>query len=228
MVGEIDKKYYESAPEGSIAERLMIVARDKIFNDFMSLCRPSPTDAILDVGISDVVNDAANLLERAYPYPRNITAVGLGEALEFQKAYPEVRYQQIQPGNALPFADRQFRFAMSNAVLEHVGSVEGQKAFINEMLRVADKVFVTVPNRFFPVEHHTAIPFLQWNDRSFWLACKLLGKSHWSQAANLILMSRKNFRACCPEECVIALGETGLMLGPNSSNLFLVASRHRD
>lgn len=225
MGGEIDKKYYESAPVGSIAERLMIIARDKIYNDFMSLCRPSSTDTILDVGISDVVNDAANLLERAYPHPRNITAIGLGEAVEFQRAYPKVRYRQIVAGDPLPFSDRQFRFAMSNAVLEHLGSVEEQKKFIHEMLRVADKVFVTVPNRFFPVEHHTAIPFCQWNELSFQIACRLLGKTHWSQRLNLILMSRGNFRACCPPEHIVALGETGLMLGPFSSNLFMVASR---
>ena len=57
----VDGKYYQVVAPRSLSERLVIAARDRIYADFIRLCRPTPTDTILDVGVSDVVNDAANV-----------------------------------------------------------------------------------------------------------------------------------------------------------------------
>src|SRR5215467_13414610 len=101
-----DEKYYQAAPPRSLGERLVVMARDRIYDDFLACCRPEPHHALLDVGVSDVVNDAANMLERKYPYPQRITAAGLGEAGDFQRAYPAVTYVRIEPNRPLPFADQ--------------------------------------------------------------------------------------------------------------------------
>ena len=61
---KIDEQYYQVAAPRSWGERLVIVARDRIYADLIQHCDPGPDDRILDVGVSDVVNDAANLLER--------------------------------------------------------------------------------------------------------------------------------------------------------------------
>src|SRR5690242_1720565 len=74
-----DEKYYEAVPLGSWSERLMIRARDRIYADFLANCVPKPSETILDIGVSDVLNEGANLLERLYPYRGQITACGLGE-----------------------------------------------------------------------------------------------------------------------------------------------------
>lgn len=221
----VDGKYYEVIAPDSFAERLMIRARDRIYADFMRLCRPGPEDTVLDVGISDVVGDAANVLERRYPWPERITAAGLGAAREFQAAFPRVSYRRIEANRPLPFPDGAFGIATCNAVLEHVGSEENQRRFVSELLRVGRRVFLTVPHRYFPVEHHTAIPFLHWTDAGFGLACRVLGKQSWARAENLILMSRKRLRAVCPPGVRAEVGTTGLMLGPCSANLYLYAER---
>jgi SAM-dependent methyltransferase len=219
-----DDKYYQAAGKETIANSLMVRARNGIFKDFLALCRPLPTDRILDVGISDVVIEGANLIESLYPYPENITAVGLGVADDFRAAFPKVVYHQIQPSARLPFSDGQFDIVVSNAVLEHVGSRGRQMQFVSELLRVGRTAFITVPNRFFPVEHHTAIPFLHWFDTSFRLACRLANKNEWSRENNLILMSRARLVACCPRAAFSGCGTTGLRLGPFSSNLYLLAT----
>ena len=82
----VDGQYYEVARPGSLSERFMIKARDHIYADFLKTCAPKPNETILDVGVSDVLNDGANVLERLYPHRRQITACGLGEAKEFQSA----------------------------------------------------------------------------------------------------------------------------------------------
>ncbi|HLH87247.1 MAG TPA: methyltransferase domain-containing protein [Xanthobacteraceae bacterium] len=217
----VDEKFYQAVPPRSLGERLTVAARDRIYDDFIRYCAPRPDEAILDVGVSDVVNDAANLLERKYPHRARITALGLGDGADFRAAFPDVSYRRIAPHQPLPFADKSFAIAASNAVLEHVGSAANQAAFVAELTRVADRVFITVPHRYFPVEHHTAIPLLHYGDASFALACRMLGKSEWADERNLILMSRRRLRALAPAGAVIAA--TGLRLGPMSSNLLLFA-----
>jgi hypothetical protein len=219
MNARLDDKYYQAMPPRSLGERLTIAARDRIYEDFLRHCAPVPDDTILDIGVSDVVNDAANMLERSYPHPEKITALGLGSGEEFRAAFPAVAYRRIAPNKPLPFADKSFTIAASNAVLEHVGSAANQAFFVREAMRVAHKLFISVPHRYFPVEHHTAIPLLHFWDGSFALACRALGKSDWADAANLILMSKARLRALAPAGAVVA--HTGLGLGPWSSNLLL-------
>jgi hypothetical protein len=218
----IDEKYYQVVPNGSLAKRVLNRARDRIYDDFLATARPKPTDTILDVGISDVVSDDANVVERKYPYPERITACGLGDAVEFKASYPKIRYVKIPPNQRLPFEDDAFEVATSNAVLEHVGSRENQSLFVSELGRVARRVFISVPHRYFPVEHHTALPFAHYSECLFAAACRATGKDEWSDPANLILMTRKRlFELAAPIGRKASVGYTGLRLGLFSSNLYL-------
>jgi hypothetical protein len=218
---QVDQHYYQVAKPNSVGERLAAIARDGIYRDFLHLARPTATSKILDVGVSDVVGEAANVLERKYPHLDQVTAVGLGTAHEFQAAFPQVAYQQIVAGEPLPFPDRHFDIATSNAVLEHVGSHAAQLTFVAELTRVARCVFISVPHRFFPAEHHTGIPFLHWTDTTFALACRVLGKHEWADPANLILMRQRRLRELCPRQDA-RIGMTGIRLGPFSSNLYML------
>ena len=219
----VDEKYYREISPGGVAERFLILARNRIFHDFRTQVQPSHSDRLLDVGVSDVVNDGANVLERSYPHQENITACGLGTGIQFREAFPLVRYIQIEPNVRLPFDDNTFDIATSNAVLEHVGSLENQFFFVRELCRVARRVFISVPNRFFPIEHHTALPIVHYQDNIFQLACQVTGKSEWAREETLILMTRKRlWELASPIRKRASVGYTGLWLGPFSSNLYLV------
>lgn len=222
----VDKKYYQAVRPKGLAEKVLIAARDRILLDFLDQMQPTPNSRIVDVGVSDVITDGANTLERQYPHRHNITACGLGDAAEFQIRFPDIPYVRIAPNEALPFANDTFDIATANAVLEHVGSGGKQRAFIEELLRVARRVFITVPNRFFPIEHHTAIPLLHYTDYSFEFTCEVIGQSSWSDPQNLILMSRKKLLDLSAGlECSVEVSYTGLRLGPLSSNLALTLRR---
>ena len=222
MSARLDERYYQFVRQGSLAERGLVRARTNIYNEFIRMCRPRSDETIVDVGVSDVIRGGDNMLERRYPYPDRITALGLGKAEEFQSAFPKVNYVQIEPGSRLPFDDKHFDIAVSNAVLEHVGSFEAQRSFVWELMRIGRRVFLTVPNRFFPIEPHTAIPFLHWTNATFSLACRLLGREEWSSPRNLILMSERSLRQICADRLGVKTGKLGLRLGPFSSNIFLL------
>jgi hypothetical protein len=107
-----------------------------------------------------------------------------------------------QPGVALshnffeamyPWPDR-----ISNAVVEHVGGRDEQRRFVHELCRVAPRVFVSTPNRRFPVEVHTLVPFLHWlprpaRNRAF----AALRRDAWS---GVELLNRRELLALFPPE----------------------------
>jgi len=102
-----------------------------------------------------------NFLEELYPWPEQITALGLHDGTGFRARYPSIPYVQ---GDAcdLPFEDGAFDVVFSNAVIEHVGGRERQRRMVLEAVRVGRRVFITTPNRLFPVEVHTRLPLVHW------------------------------------------------------------------
>jgi hypothetical protein len=213
-----DQQYFQVVKPGGLAERMLRAARLSIYQDFIRLCQPGASTTILDVGVSDVINDASNFLEQNHIHPGQITAAGIGAGRGVVDAYGLGGFVQIEPNARLPFEDKAFDIATSNAVIEHVGSRAMQRAFFSELSRVARQVFISAPNRYFPVEHHTAIPLMHYWRPTFTLACKALRKDEWLEPDNLILTGIGDLRTLTPDGQV---GYTGLPLGPFSSNIYL-------
>jgi hypothetical protein len=62
----------------------------------------------------------------------------------------------VGDGRRLPYRTGAVDLVVSNAVVEHVGGEEDQRAFVAEHDRVGRVWVLTTPNRLFPVEPHTA------------------------------------------------------------------------
>ena len=60
----------------------------------------------------------------------------------------------------LDFADRSFDIAFSNSVIEHVGPLDAQRAFAEELRRVGRQLWVQTPARSFFFEPHLLAPFI--------------------------------------------------------------------
>jgi hypothetical protein len=151
-----------------LAGRVSLASRRKKFRLFMEAFAPEARTTIVDVGVVDSgfgegggASATHNFLEAMYPWRGQITAVGPGELPNFHRAFPEVTSVRAD-GLDLPFADHEFDIAFSNAVVEHVGSEEAQRTFVGELCRVARRVYVTTPNRWFPVDVHTLLPVVHW------------------------------------------------------------------
>jgi SAM-dependent methyltransferase len=148
-----------------IASRVSMRSRERKLSLFLELLRPGPETTVVDVGVTDAPfgdGSADNFFEALYPWPERITAVGHTELGRFTTAFPRVRAVRAD-GRELPFRDGEFDLGFSNAVVEHVaGGRDGQRRFVHELCRVAGRVFVTTPNRFFPLEVHTLLPFAHW------------------------------------------------------------------
>jgi len=120
-----------------------------------------------------------------------LPAVGTDDAAFLEQRYPGVTFRRAN-GLALPFEPADFDVVHSSAVLEHVGGAREQQRFLGELARVARRaVFVTTPNRWFPIEVHTQIPLLHWLPKP--LFRKLLGATRhgfFAREENLNLLGR--------------------------------------
>ena len=148
-----------------VASRVSMRSRERKLQLFLDLLQPGPETTVVDVGVTDAPFGAGstdNFFEALYPWPEQITGVGHTELKRFAAAFPQVRAVRAD-GRDLPFGDAEFDLGFSNAVVEHVaGGREGQRQFVHELCRVAQRVLVTTPNRRFPLEVHTLLPFVHW------------------------------------------------------------------
>jgi SAM-dependent methyltransferase len=148
-----------------VASQVSLRSRERKLELFRGLLDPGPETTVVDVGVTDAPFGAGstdNFFEALYPWPERVTGVGQTELERFREAFPLVRAIRAD-GRALPFDDGTFDLGFSNAVVEHVaGGRDGQRQFVHELCRVAGRVFVTTPNRFFPLEVHTLVPFAHW------------------------------------------------------------------
>ena len=148
-----------------VASRVSMRSRERKLQLFLDLLQPGPATTVIDVGVTDAPFGAGstdNFFEALYPWPERITGVGRTELDRFSAAFPKVRAVRAD-GRDLPFGNAEFEIGFSNAVVEHVaGGREGQRQFGHEVCRLARRVFVTTPNRRFPIEVHTLLPFVHW------------------------------------------------------------------
>jgi len=195
-----------------LADAISLRSRRRKLQLFLDELRPDAETSVLDVGADELgFGDGdgcgtMNFFEEHYPWPERITALGLHDGAGFRARYPGIEYVQGD-ACALPFADGQFDIVFSNAVIEHVGDRERQRRFVAEALRVGRRVFLTTPDRRFPIEVHTRLPFVHWlpdalADRAYLAAGK-------GSATELSLLTRRAFESLFPGRVrIVSLGLT--------------------
>jgi len=171
-----------------LAARASLWNRRRKLALFMQTINPGPETRVVDVGVGDTpfgtepgVAATHNFFEALYPWPEQITAVSDVPLPTFAEAFPAIS-TVVADGLELPFADDEFDVAFSNAVVEHVGGRGEQRRFVAELCRVAPRVFVSTPNKWFPVETHTLVPLVHWLPRDAAdHTMRMLRRKEWDQ-----------------------------------------------
>ena len=217
-----DKSSEYIGPElGGFATKLSWYARQKMFDLLMGLANPNADTTVLDVGVTSDRREDCNFFEKLYPHTDKITAVGMEDASFLEEEYPGLKYVRSD-GLHLPFPDKSFDLVVTFAVIEHVGSRAQQKAFVRELCRVGKTCCITTPNRWYPIEFHTAVPLLHWLPPSWFRAVlRLLGKHFFAKEENLNLLSEKDVLKMLPADARVSTRHFRL-LGLISNLLFYV------
>ena len=132
-------------------------------------------------------------------------------------------------GLRLPFRDQAFDVVHSSAVIEHVGSLARQCAFVAECCRVARRaVFITTPNRWFPVEFHTVLPLVHWLPKEIFRALmRGTGRGFFAEEGNLNLMTVADLSRAASANKDFKYQVSNVALGGWPSNLLLNMHRVR-
>jgi len=184
-----------------LSDSISLRSRERKLRLFFDELHPTAETSVLDVGADELgfgEGDGCatmNFFEERYPWPARITALGLHDGSGFRSRYPHISYVQGD-ACALPFDDGAFDVVFSNAVIEHVGGRERQRLFVSEALRVGRRVFITTPNRRFPVEVHTRLPLVHWLPDG--LAHPLYRAVGKPKATEVDLLTRRSFAALFP------------------------------
>jgi N-acetylglucosaminyldiphosphoundecaprenol N-acetyl-beta-D-mannosaminyltransferase len=110
-------------------------------------------------------------------------------------------------GRNLPFESRSFDWVFSNAVIEHVGGWGDQIRFANEIRRMSAKgYFVTTPNKFFPIEPHTLLPFYQFLPVHIQRRIVPYSVGYLKQYEVVHLLTAMQMKKLFPEARVVSLG----------------------
>ena len=195
-----------------LADSISLRSRERKLRLFLEELRPTADTRVLDVGADELgfgEGDGCatmNFFEELYPWPERITALGLHDGAGFRARYPRIPYVQGD-ACALPFEDGAFDIVFSNAVIEHVGGRDRQRQFVSEAIRVGRRVFITTPNRRFPIEVHTRLPLVHWlPDAVSHRVYDVIGREI---GAEVDLLTRRSFAQLFPGRVrVVSLGLT--------------------
>ena len=148
----------------------IIPFRKKRMENFLKTIAPQPTERILDVG-GDLYN--WNLMG----YKNEVVLLNLAAEINNSPDSSSNFSFVIGDGTALQYGDKEFDILFSNSTIEHVGTLEKQKDFANEVCRVGKRIWIQTPAKEFFFEPHYITPFIHWLPKD--LQKKLLRFSVW-------------------------------------------------
>jgi SAM-dependent methyltransferase len=218
-------EYRRKALPLPLVRRILRRGQAALYQRYERYLPPDPSHRVLDLGVNaSLENRRDYFFEDRYPYPGQVVAAGLEAPKRFRDIFPEIEYVQVRRGEPYPFPENSFDVVFCNAVVEHVGSREVQRRFLADVFRIGKSAFVTTPNRWFPVEVHTVLPFLHWLPtpvyrRIFWL----LGFRFFADEANLNLLDRHSLLGLVPAD--VEAEVHALRIAGWPSNLLLLGRR---
>lgn len=175
--------------------------RRRRFQQFFQVMGITETTTILDVG--GLPYDWVEL-----QYPGSVICVSLSSIREGPWGEGNIIYRKAN-ATALPFPDRAFDIVYSNSLLEHVGW-QNQSKVAQEIDRMAERYWVQVPYRNFPVEPlYRALFFYQMPPRlrklvgTYWTSLVTKNNHYLNEVATIHPPDFQEMRALFPEATIL-------------------------
>jgi hypothetical protein len=199
-----------------VARREAREKRARIFRDTFAV---GPAVKILDIG-SENGSAVAAVLSGTGIQPGNvyIADIDAGRVQEGHRRFGFVPVTIPESGQ-LPFEDGFFDIVYCSSVIEHVAAPKDiiwslrsdeafresaqprQRAFAEEIRRLGKGYYVQTPNKWFPIESHTWLPFVSYLPRAWQLRVIALSNRYWVKRTNpdWYLLTDKDMQQLFPE-----------------------------
>jgi ubiquinone/menaquinone biosynthesis C-methylase UbiE len=204
-MNEINKNQYQTYSEikesffYKIFKKITLNARNEFFKYFIHHTDYSNDKSVIDIGTTPSLDkEQNNLLQKTKNNP-NITCFSNQDCKILYKKFKNIKNILIGDGKNTLLDDNSFDIVHSNATIEHIGSFDDQISFTEEMLRISkNSIFIQTPNRFYPIDFHTIIPFIHWLPKKIHRKLlKFLNLHFYSKEENLNLLSKKDLKKIC-------------------------------
>jgi hypothetical protein len=186
-----------------IHERVSLATRKRMFKIAVSKLGLKAGQTMVDFGTTpDVERQDSNCM---IPWFADLgMSVALASPEDITHLATVFSFARILPATGFhyPIAAgvHEFDLVTSSAVLEHCGDRVHQIAHIKECARVADRIFLTIPNRWHWLEFHTKIPLMHWLPKSMHRGClDIAGLHFWAKEENLNLLSVRQLKELADE-----------------------------
>ena len=182
-------------------EKIGSNARNEFFNILKKNTKYSKKKSIIDIGSTPSLDVAQNIILSKIKDNKNVTCLSNLNCKILLKKYPNIKKVLLGDGRNNKLPNNTFNIVHSNATIEHVGSYKKQLLFIKECIRISKKyVFIQTPNRFYPIDFHTLLPFIHWLPKNIHrIILNIIGLNFYSLEKNLNLLSESDLINLCNE-----------------------------
>jgi len=204
---------------------LALRVRRNLFKRWWREMRPTREMRAADFGVSGHRDHPAHyFFETLYPWKDRLTAIGreAEDAAWFPEQFPGLSFVEADL-RSIPLPDNYFDVGICNAVVEHAGPYEEQVKLVHEVCRVSKKVMFTTPNRRFPVELHSFLPFAHWlPDPQFRAVLRALGHYELATIDDLNPIDQPTLLSLFPQDRETHMVPGGIPVVP--TNLICVST----
>ena len=190
----INKKSYwrNSFFLDKLLKKLVLKNRYLFLKYFSEVNKIKKKTKILDVGTVPSLERQENLILEKYKNNK-ITCLSNVNCKILKKKFKNLKIL-VGDGRIMKIKSNSFDIVHSNATIEHVGSETQQLKFLKECIRVSkNSIFITTPNRYYPVDFHTKKIFLHFLPKKMFRNILLyFGDKFFSKEENLNLLSDKD------------------------------------
>ena len=177
-------------------DKIVFKKRLEISNIINNVIKDLQIHDALDIGTtSDDKNASSNIVIK------NIKNIDNFKCISDQMVNSDFFNKKLKKSITEEFSENELHefssdLVISNATIEHVGGELKQKKMIENIIKLAKKIFIiTTPNRFYPIELHTKIPLIHWLPKSTYRKIlKFLGLSFYANEENLNLLSANELK----------------------------------
>jgi len=230
---EIKKSRYQTYSEGkksflyNFFKRITIKARGQFFIYFKESTNYSNEKSIIDIGTTPSLDSEQNIFLTKTQENQNITCLSNQDCKILLKKFNNIKEIIVGDGKNTLLDENSFDIVHSNATLEHVGSYNNQILFVRELIRISKEyVFLQTPNRYYPIDFHTILPFIHWLPKKIHRKfLKILKLNFYSKEENLNLLSKNDLKKICKELEIIKYKIIEHKLFFLTSNLILIIEK---
>ena len=195
------KTYWLQLPYlDEIFKRILLKSRVNIFNIFLDNIKFNKKSKILDVGTAPILEPHENIIFHRYKWKQNITGFSNQNCNILKKKFKLNKFIKGN-GKNIKLKKNSFDISFCSATIEHVGNYKSQKKLISELYRVSKKfVFLTTPNRSFPIDFHTKLPIIHLMPKVIHRKIlKFLKLDYFASEKNLNLLFTKDIMRICKD-----------------------------